>query len=332
MRWVCLAVAAVLGAPAATAAKDIQRDYHESFDVKEGARLELRHGDGDVEISVWDRDVVDVEVHYRAKVTKVGVGTEPDFRVDFEQKGDLIRVTGHEKAMAVVGFLSRSEDLYVYTIRAPAYLAVSTRGEDGDVAIAGLRDRVDIRLGDGDVHLTDVDSPAIAVDLEDGDLDARGIAGRLEVDAEDGDVRLRDAAVSRGRIGLSDGDLTAEHCSGPFQIRAQDGDVTLRAHRAGSLTVRTDDGSARIALVPGDVPDVDIESGDGDVTLELAAGVSAAFLLATDDGRIVVDAPGARRLEHDHDRAYGEIGDAEGEIRIRADDGSVTLRAEKGGA
>jgi hypothetical protein len=81
-----LFVPSLLVAMTATASgKEIKKDFQKSFDVKEGVTLHLEHGDGDVTISPWDNDIVDVEVHYRAESKSLGVGGKVYFDVEFKQ-------------------------------------------------------------------------------------------------------------------------------------------------------------------------------------------------------------------------------------------------------
>ena len=37
------------------AAEEVERDFHETFEVREGMRLHLEHGDGDVSLKTWDQ-------------------------------------------------------------------------------------------------------------------------------------------------------------------------------------------------------------------------------------------------------------------------------------
>jgi hypothetical protein len=307
---------AALGAGLAvpTGAKEISRDFHERFEVAEGAKLVLRHGDGDVQVTTWDQDAVEVDVVYRGRFTMVGAGKEPDFSVEFEQSGNVIRVTGREGDVAMVGiYLSMDVAEHRYTIRAPAWLAVDTRGEDGSVRIVGLRGEVRCHL-------------------EDGSLRAERITAAVDVTTEDGSVQLADVKASDGSVSVADGDVRLERCSGTWSVRTEDGGVDLHEHRSGRLEVRSVDGSVHVQLVAGDAPEVDVESEDGSVEVEVGEGISTAFLLTAEDGLIGIEAPGAQRLAQDTGRAYGELGDAEGEVRIRTVDGSITLRAVGGGA
>jgi DUF4097 and DUF4098 domain-containing protein YvlB len=291
--WSSGAVLAVIAAASAVGAEEIDRHFHEGFDVKEGARLHLNHGDGDVAFEVWDRDVVDIEVTYRATIKQGGIGTKDqvDFAVEFTQQDDEIRVVGHESRVhaVMIGFVSKNVHEYVYAVKGPAWLEVRTEGQDGAVSIEGL-------------------------------------AGTADLELQDGDLSLTDCALDRARVRMQDGDFDAVRCSGDLDIRTQDGRVRLRDHGAGPLTVRAQDGDVRLELVAGASPELDVRVADGDVTVGLADGVSTEFLLLTDDGRVRVDLVDVKNLEKSGPGTYGEIGGGEGTIRIESKDGSITLR------
>ena len=58
----CLGLMATAG-PAV--AEEINREFHQEFDVQPGMKLVLEHGDGDVTVTPWSQDTLDVEVRYR---------------------------------------------------------------------------------------------------------------------------------------------------------------------------------------------------------------------------------------------------------------------------
>ncbi|MDX1385590.1 MAG: hypothetical protein R3190_18200, partial [Thermoanaerobaculia bacterium] len=122
-RVAVLAALLILAAPAAFA-KVVERDFHRTFEVGAGDRLHLVHGDGDVTIEPWDRPELDVVVRFRAEFTRVGIGGETDFEVDFRQSGSTVHVVGREKGWSTVGLFYSRDLEYVYVVRAPASLAL----------------------------------------------------------------------------------------------------------------------------------------------------------------------------------------------------------------
>ncbi|UCB53067.1 MAG: DUF4097 family beta strand repeat protein [Candidatus Zixiibacteriota bacterium] len=310
-------------------AREIKRYFHQSFDVEKGSILHLRHGDGDVTITPWDKDVLDVEVRYRAEARTFGIGGEHEFKVEFKETGSVVHVIGKETSSSSIGFHHYRLHEYTYTIRAPEYLELTLDGDDGDVDIEDWQGKIECTLEDGDVDLRNIVSPETNIDLEDGDLRIDGLEGDLFVDGEDGDVVLRDAKTQQCRIRLEDGDLTIRRSEGEFEINVEDGDVDLDRVRAEMLEVSAQDGDVEVDLLKVDRIDLDIRVYDGDVTVNLEPGTSAAFSIDTQDGRIRTDLPGTRDLEKGRDQVSGQIGTGEGRIYIGTVDGNVTLRESR---
>ena len=307
-------------------AKEIKKDFHESFDVEEGFTLHLDHGDGDVTITPWYKDIVDVEVRYRADVKSVGIGGRHDFDVEFKQAGKVIHVIERIRTSGSIGYRYFKRYEYTYTIRAPQYIQLDLEGEDGDVEIRNWRARIDCISEDGDIELDDVVATEVLIDLEDGDLNIRGLQGDLVVDSEDGDVVLRDGKTPSCRISLEDGDLTIRQSEGDFEIDVEDGEVELYQIRAGMLDIRAEDGDIDADLLKTEDIDLDVATEDGDVIIDLEPGISATFSIETEEGRIRVDLPNAKDLREKRRRASGELGDGDGRIRIDTGGGDVILR------
>ncbi len=326
-RWRAFVLAALpcLLLAATVEGEEIDRNFERSFEVAEGDRLQLVHGDGDVTITPWERDTLEVRVRYHAEFRSVGFGTRPDFDVDFRRSGDTIRVVGRERGHSGIGFFSSREYEHLYTVRAPAYLRLDLDGDDGDVEIGGWRGEVSVRADDGDLSLADLRVGRLEIRLEDGDTEIDGFEGELDLSADDGDVRISDALLRGSRISLEDGDLEADRCEGSVRVRSDDGDVVLAGLRAGAVDVTTADGDIDLELLPSEGLDLSVRTDDGRVSVDLAEGVSATFSITTADGHIRLTLPGATELEEDRRRASGRVGDGRGRIRIRSGDGPVSL-------
>ncbi len=315
-----------LAAASAAAATEVDRSFHQRFDVEPGARLELEHEDGDVVITPWDEAAIEVDVRYRVEYKRVGVGRDPDLEVRFEQGGSSVRVIGEEADAGGVGFFFQDQIEYVYRVSAPAWVTLELEGEDGDVEIGGWRAAITVRNDDGDVRLTDLEVPRLRLDVEDGDVEIAGFEGGMELEVDDDDVTVRGGREGRYRIDGQDGRVRLEDCAGDFEISTDDGDVELSGLSAGKLEVRTGDGRVEIGVeAAAGALDLDVSADDGDVDLRLGAGVSATFTLSSSDGDIRVDAD-AEGLEQGRKRATGKLGDGGGTIRVSTQDGRIILR------
>jgi DUF4097 and DUF4098 domain-containing protein YvlB len=307
-------------------AEEIERDYHETFEIEPGMRLVLEHGDGDVEISPWNQDTLEVTVRYRAHASSVGWSKSTDFEVEFRQDGDTISIVAHEPKRVNIGVSSYREEEYRFAISAPSYLELHLEGDDGDVEIDDWNGPISMKLEDGNVEMSNVEAPRIEVILEDGDLEIDGIRGDIDIDCEDGDVEISDCQTERGRIRTEDGDITVDRCQGSFEISVSDGDAYLTEMTVRDMDIRSGDGTIKLALLPAEDLDVKVRVGDGDVVVDLDQDISATFELETRDGRIRLMAEDVSNLQQNRRRTTGQLGSGEGAIYIRTDDGSLTLR------
>lgn len=321
-----LAVLAVAVLAMAAGAKEIDRDFHRSFDVSRGVRLDLRHGDGDVTIKPWDKDAIDVTVRYRADVSRIGFGGDPDFDVEFKQGDDYVSVIGRETPAGPSVMLVVKRYEYVYTISAPAYVRLDLEGDDGDVEIAEWRAEIDCMIDDGDVLLHDIVNERTRVAFEDGDLSISSLSGELRLSGDDGDVDLSDCDMPTAKISVCDGDVTAARCSGDLSIDAEDGDIALDLTKSASVRVRTEDGDVEIGLGDQGVGDVDVGTDDGGVTVTLSPGSAFSFLVTMDDGHVRVSLPERDRFEEDDHSVSGVVRGGGGHVRVRTEDGTVLIR------
>ncbi len=330
---VCRTLAVLsLAAASTAAATEVDRSFNQRFEVSPPTRLELEHEDGEVVITPWDQDAIEVDVRYRVEYRRIGLGSDPDLEVHFEQRGEVVRVIAEEKSAGGVGFFSMNEIEYIYRVSAPPYVVLELEGEDGDVEIEGWQGAIKLRNDDGDVRLSDLRVPHLRLEVEDGDVEIDGVEGEIDLKVDDGDVTVRDCRGESIRIDGQDGRIRLDRCEGNFDLSTDDGDLDLSGLRAGKLEVHTGDGRIEIGL-DSSVGELDLEvsADDGDVDLKLGPGVSGAFTLTSNDGDIRVDAEAAgldqdSRRARDKRNVSGRLGDGNGQIRVSTHSGRITLR------
>lgn len=89
---------------------------------------------------------------------------------------------------------------------------------------------------------------------------------------------------------------------------------------------QSNDGDVDIELLKTDELDLDIRTDDGDVKLLLEKGISVTFTIDVDDGSIKIDLPSGEITQKDDRWMSGKLRDGKGRVRIRTEDGDVTLK------
>ena len=96
---------------------------------------------------------------------------------------------------------------YTYKIKAPDYVMLDLRGDDGDVELEGWRADIECRTDDGDLQFTDVANANTEIWVEDGDVRLARLTGDLVVHADDGDVTITGCETPHALLTLEDGDV-----------------------------------------------------------------------------------------------------------------------------
>jgi len=209
--------------PDSTECREIRKDYHETFDLSRGSGLRLKHGDGNVIIKRWEKDVLEIDIEYIAEYKSIGPG-DKDFKVTFKEKNKIIEITGNEKSSPSIGFHFYNVKEYTYTIHAPDYLLLDLCGDDGEVYIDDWRANIELDIDDGDVVLSGVECDNTSIRMEDGELTIGDHKGNLDIDCDDGSIEIFRSNIQEGIIRGEDGLLSIRDTKGDFDIELDDGE------------------------------------------------------------------------------------------------------------
>jgi translation initiation factor IF-1 len=322
----CLAAAGILALAQSAPAEEIDKDFHRAFDVAEGVTLRLDYGDGDVSVTPWDKDVIDVTVRYHAEVKVVGFGKETGFDVEFRQDADRVTVRGIEggsQGIYILNYVNQYE--YTYAVKAPSYAVLDLSGDDGDLDVTGWRADIHCSADDGDVTMSDVSNANTEISIDDGDVGLTGLECDLVATTDDGDISLSDSVVPHALFSLEDGDLKVADSSGSFDVSLDDGDVVMSRVAASVVDVRGQDGDIDLDVTGGGDVHVNVSTDDGDVMIRLGSDLSFAYLVTVDNGRVDIGLDNPTDTEASEHRVSGRVGDGGGLVRVSTDDGTVHL-------
>jgi hypothetical protein len=311
------------------AAEEINREFHQSFDVKRGDSLRLRHGDGDVRLIPWEKDIIDVKVRYRADIDVFGIrlGKRREFDVEFRQTESTVYVTGKEASDATIGYQNKNVYEYIYEIHSPDYIRLDLEGDDGDVDIEGWRAEIECRIDDGDINLRNIAGEKTTIWGEDGDVEIDNLIGDLAVEVDDGDLILDRCETMHSRLEAEDGDITIIRSKGSFDIVVDDGNVGLKQTEANGIDIQAEDGDIDLDLLAVEMFEADIKTDDGDVTVDLDKGFSISFYVSADDAdSIRIELDDIEDYKEDRTTKSGSIYGGKGRIKIRTTDGNITIR------
>jgi len=113
------------------------------------------------------------------------------------------------------------------------------------------------------------------------------------------------------------------------KLHASAGDGHIRADgRFDDLDLKTGDGNVEVRAAAGSslAAGWRLETGDGNVTLEVPENLAADVDLRTSDGHIDLDMPVTTEGRHQENELRGKINGGGSLLTIRTGDGSIHLR------
>ncbi len=311
------------------AAKEINKEFNQSFDVKSGDSLRLRHGDGNVQLIPWEKNIIDVKVRYRADIDVVGIrlGRKHDFDVEFRQTENTVYDSGKETSNATIGYQNKNVYEYVYEIHSPDYINLDLDGDDGDVNIESWKAEIECRIDDGDINLRNIAGKKTTIWGEDGNVEIDSLTGELTIKVDDGDVLLNACETMRCRLEAEDGDITISRSKGSFDIVVDDGNVDLKQTEANRLDIQAEDGDIDLDLLAVEMFEADIKTDDGDVTVDLEKGFSTSFYVSADEADYIrIELDDIEDYKEDRISKSGSILGGKGRMIIRTADGNITIK------
>lgn len=213
-------------------------------------------------------------------------------------------------------------------VKAPVQTSLTLGTNDGAVHITGITGRVDARTSDGSIEAEALKGD-VKLRTSDGNITGTRLeAGTLDLHTNDGSIKIADTSAKSCTAKTSDGNLTLTDLRAD-SLDADTGDGAIRCQRiaAGRLDCHTSDGSIHIdcAQDAPKAPNLTATTSSGGITFVAPPGLSAVIEASTGDGSIHTSLPIA--VEGKIGKSLrGKIGDGEGKIHLRTNDGSITIR------
>jgi DUF4097 and DUF4098 domain-containing protein YvlB len=142
----------------------------------------------------------------------------------------------------------------------------------------------------------------------DGKIDIDGLKGEMDLHSGDGSENLN-GVDGKLRASTGDGHIRADGRFDELELKTGDGHVEVRATAGSSLAAGWR-----------------LETGDGNVTLELPGELSANVDLHTSDGHIDLDIPITTEGNIRQNDVRGKLNGGGSLLTIRTGDGSIHLR------
>jgi DUF4097 and DUF4098 domain-containing protein YvlB len=272
-------------ATAALAALSALPQVDTTVPVGSGQRLEVDAFGGDITVRTWSRNAVRVQAD---------PSSHAQIQISTVGSTVSLRTEGHRGPPAV--------DLEITT---PAWMGLDLSGVNGDVTVHGAKGPVTVETVQGTVDVTG-GKGIVSLRSVQGSVTLRGARGRIEVHSVNEDVSVSDAS----------GELTAETVNG---------EITLARVDATSLDASTVNGDLSYDGPIHNGGRYALSSHNGDVTLAVAEGTSAAVSVSTFSGEFESEFPVTINETRKGKRFNFSIGTGRAQVTLESFQGTVSL-------
>ncbi|HTM48791.1 MAG TPA: DUF4097 family beta strand repeat-containing protein [Bryobacteraceae bacterium] len=276
----------------------VEAQFHQTYPLQAGAKLNLENVNGSVEITAWDKNILDITATRYAESRELLDQLKIDISVS--SGGALIRTLPP----------TQPGDAGVkYVIKAPRRVELSEiRSTNGSVRIDGFEAGANLRTTNGSVHATKT-------------------RGRLQIATSNGSVQLQDVEGDT-EVRTSNGAVQALAIRGPVAATTSNGSVKvdLEDSRGGPVTLETSNGAVDLKLGAVSRSDVLASTSNGSITVRIPASSGANVKAQTTrNSRISSDFDIRKEGDTSPSRLQGVVGSGGPKLDLTTSQGSIRI-------
>ena len=245
-------------------------EWSKTFELNGKADLRVETNDAKVQVEAWERK--EIQAHVVSEGVRIGLWGSSDrrqIRVRDFQSGNHVELEVHiPDTIWMIGVNTRSARI---ELEVPQEATLNIHSGDGDLSVHGLR---------GEINLS----------TQDGRIEADSLDGALRATSGDGNMRVEGRFDSLN-LKTGDGSISAQISQGSEMV--------------SGWSVRSGDGNVELSLPEGFAADLDVHTGDGRITSELAITTSGSL---------------------DHSTLRGKLNGGGPTLSVHTGDGSVRLK------
>ncbi len=262
-----------LGIPEPTVAQT--KTFDDTVDLAQGGRLTLEGNKGDIRVTAWDENRVEIKARIEAPrnvdadyARRAVEATTVEVRVtdrSVSVRSNYDAVPYRERSW---GGRSRSVPFVHYEIRAPRELTLEIEADRGDTEVDGFTGTIDLATDRGALEASNL-SGEIRLSIDRGERSRlSGIQGSLDVEADRTDLSIRDLSIDAdSRVEIDRGDVDLEMAaSQAFSLNAE---LSRRANLDSDFEITLERQSRHVmrGTINGGGPELMIEADRSTIRL-----------------------------------------------------------------
>jgi hypothetical protein len=272
-------------------------DFHYSYPLKAGGRLNVEGFNGSVDISVWDQETVDISGTRSARSQE----ETHDIKIEVDHSPDAVSVRAVRPSM-------RRGNLGVqFAIKVPRGVVLEH-----------------VTSSNGAIRTSDGAGPA-HLKTSNGHVEVRRLKGTLSAETSNGPVELQDieGAVE---VRSSNGHIRAEGIRGAFDATTSNNSIHAVLEKVdGAVRVQSSNGSIELSLPPNVQSALRAHTSNSGITLHLPGEVNARLVAGTSNSSISSDFEMRLRGEITKHHIEGSLGNGGPLIDLSTSNGPIRI-------
>jgi DUF4097 and DUF4098 domain-containing protein YvlB len=237
-----------------------REDFHYSYPLSAGGRIELEGFNGSVDITGWDKDLVEIDgTKYAGSEERM-----KEIKIDIVPAADsiVIRTTRPLDRFGNAGVK--------YSLHVPRHVELaSIVSTNGAIRVESIEGHARLKTSNGGIH-------------------ANGIHGSLDAQTSNGPVELSDV-IGDATVRTSNGSVHADVKKGSFDTHTSNGSITVRLLEADSRPVRLESSNGHIEVTMDAAREVHADTSNSSITVRMPGSIGARVDAHTSNAPITSD-------------------------------------------
>ncbi len=319
----CAAVLIVLTAGGALPAAE-ETTVTRSFQVKPGGKFVLDTDLGSVEVRGSAGETVAITVFREVRSGDPDRVLE-DFKLDFEQRGNDVYVTGEYDRSGIRrlwdNLRNRLRVRFVVTL--PTAYGADLRTSGGGISATDLEGAVSAKTSGGGLEFDRIRGDVLG-STSGGGIRIGRVDGAVDVHTSGGDVRIEET-TGRVTAGTSGGGIRIERAGGEVEVHTSGGGITADDVR-GTLLASTSGGSVTATISSQPKSRCSLTTSGGSVNVYLADGIAVNVDAHASGGSVSTDFPVTIQGKIEKHTLRAQINGGGPELYLRTSGGGVHIR------
>lgn len=294
---------------------ELDGSLQRTFAFNPGGRLTLQNHNGEIEITSWDKNEVDVDITERYG--------DRDRKIEIEFDADKDRITiiaRQPRSFRNWNWGNRRSPQAHFVVKVPKEIELDISSHNGAIEASVVNGPVEVHTHNGRVRLSDITGDLTA-ETHNGDIDVRNVEGRMRFESHNGDIEFN-------------------RTNGEVESMVHNGTIVFVDVKSPRLSAETNNGSIRGEFEPTEDGDYDFSSHNGRLDIRIPENSKLSvdarcryrnfdtdFTELKDDWEDRRDRRDRRRDWDDRTRIYGKINGGGGRMTLESYNGSIRLRA-----